>query len=118
MGWKKKREEAVAEAAAQAELESLWLPEDFMADEELDHILTQQSDSDFLTPVDTLSGKTNTEGSGVRWVWAAGLKVGAQQAPRLLKKHNFFLTNIGFPNRGGGGPRLGKNSHIFPFFCP
>ena len=30
--------------------------------------------------------------------------------------HNFFPTNMGFPNRGKGGPRLGKNSHIFPFF--
>ena len=29
----------------------------------------------------------------------------------------FFLTNMGFPNGGeGGGPPLGKNSHIFPFF--
>ena len=29
----------------------------------------------------------------------------------------FSLTNMGFPNGGeGGGPPLGKNSHIFPFF--
>ena len=30
--------------------------------------------------------------------------------------HNFFLTNMGFPNWGEGDPRLGKNSHIFPRF--
>ena len=39
--------------------------------------------------------------------------------PKVLKckiNHNFFLTNMSFPNRGEGGPRLGKNSHIFLFF--
>ena len=72
MGWKKKREEDAAkyvaakteaEAAVPAELESLWLPADFMVDMDPDHILTQQSESDFLTPVDTLSSKTNTDDS-------------------------------------------------------
>ena len=28
----------------------------------------------------------------------------------------FFLTTMSFPNRGEGEGRLGKNSHIFPFF--
>ena len=36
----------------------------------------------------------------------------------MENKPYFFLlfTNGSFPNWGGRGPRLGKNSHIFPFF--
>ena len=35
-----------------------------------------------------------------------------------MQKKNiiFLLTNMTFPNGGRGGPRHGKNSHIFPFF--
>ena len=38
--------------------------------------------------------------------------------PKMQNKPYFFFTNVSFPNRGegGGGPPLGKNSHIFPFF--
>ena len=38
---------------------------------------------------------------------------------KCKKKHDFSKKkNMSFPNKGegGGGPPLGKNSHIFPFF--
>ena len=42
-----------------------------------------------------------------------------KKGPKMQNKpYFFFKKNMSFPNRGegGGGPPLGKNSHIFPFF--